>query len=606
MRKLFLYRKKIFKPYIEFILRAASSLTYLSSFVLLLGIIYEYGFLITPSDRLFVHKIYEWVRWTFLCTALLHWILSYKSTLNSYRKSTWILHSLLLFTFLGDLLPLAPPLRWLEWLQLLSSNYYLRIAILGVFSFMSLSNGIMLLLTKQVKQSAVFSISFLIIILVGAGMLMLPKATYDYISFVDALFISTSATCVTGLTTVDIVSTFTPMGIAIIMLLIQIGGIGVMTITCFFAMSFLKNASISNQVQLSDMLSSKSLNSIGETIKYILLFTLVIEAMGALLIWVSIHDTLYMSLNEEVAFAVFHSISAFCNAGFSTLDGNLGNQLLMYGHNMFYVVISLLIVFGGIGFPILVNAYEAIRNLFHHLKMRYIYRRRLSLRTVHRYSTNTRIVVIMTLILILTSTLTIAILEWNHAFAYLPITDKIVQSFFTAVCPRTAGFNSFAISSFSVQTILLIMILMMIGGGTQSTAGGIKVNVFAVVLLNLKAILFGTNKVTVFGRRLVEHSVRSSNSTLILYLCFMFLGVFTLSFMEPDADLMALLFECISALSTVGASLDLTSTLQNDSKLVIILLMFVGRIGVLTMISSLIPQHTTVKCMYPSDNIIIN
>ncbi len=181
-----------------------------------------------------------------------------------------------------------------------------------------------------------------------------------------------------------------------------------------------------------------------------------------------------------------------------------------------------------------------------------------------------------------------------------------MQAFFNATCPRTAGFSSVGMTTLSVQTLLLMIVLMMIGGGTQSTAGGVKVNVFAVAMLNLRGILIGAERVTIFNRELSQDSIRRSNATLILYLLIVFAGIFSLTFLEPQASVMALVFECISALSTVGASLDLTPTLGSDSKLIVIVLMFVGRVGVLTLMSSLIKQKKLIKYRYPSDNIIIN
>ena len=203
-------------------------------------------------------------------------------------------------------------------------------------------------------------------------------------------------------------------------------------------------------------------------------------------------------------------------------------------------------------------------------------------------------------------TVVIVVLEWNNAFAGMSPTDKWVQAFFNVTCPRTAGFSSVGMTTFSMQTLLLMVILMMIGGGTQSTAGGVKVNVFAVVMLNLRAILIGADKVTIFNRELSHDSIRRSNATLILYLLVVFAGIFSLSLLEPQASIMALVFECTSALSTVGSSLDLTPTLGSDSKLIIIILMFVGRVGVLTLMSSIIKQKKITKYRYPSDNIIIN
>ena len=270
------------------------------------------------------------------------------------------------------------------------------------------------------------------------------------------------------------------------------------------------------------------------------------------------------------------------------------------------VRITFLIILGGIGFPILVNLYETVtyevKRIWHH----YIKGNKRMRRKIHLYNLNTRIVLIMTAILLIVGTVVIVVLEWNNAFAGMSPTDKWVQAFFNATCPRTAGFSSVGMTTFSMQTLLLMVILMMIGGGTQSTAGGVKVNVFAVVMLNLRAILIGADKVTIFNRELSHDSIRRSNATLILYLLVVFAGIFSLSLLEPQASIMALVFECTSALSTVGSSLDLTPTLGSDSKLIIIILMFVGRVGVLTLMSSIIKQKKITKYRYPSDNIIIN
>mgnify|MGYP000488362480 CR=1 FL=1 len=281
--------------------------------------------------------------------------------------------------------------------------------------------------------------------------------------------------------------------------------------------------------------------------------------------------------------------------------------MVMHGHNTIYITISFLIILGGIGFPILVNLYETVtyevKRIWHH----YIKGNKRMRRKIHLYNLNTRIVLIMTAILLIVGTVVIVVLEWNNAFAGMSPTDKWVQGIFQChMPPPPRGFSSVGMTTFSMQTLLLMVILMMIGGGTQSTAGGVKVNVFAVVMLNLRAILIGADKVTIFNRELSHDSIRRSNATLILYLLVVFAGIFSLSLLEPQASIMALVFECTSALSTVGSSLDLTPTLGSDSKLIIIILMFVGRVGVLTLMSSIIKQKKITKYRYPSDNIIIN
>ncbi len=593
-------------PYVMRMLRFLDSACYIISLLFIIALVYEHGFRISIAEQELIHRIYD-ICWSiFVVSALSHIVLDFRQTRQIYKNITWIVTTVLLLTLIPRLFssPIASPMLGSLW-HILGSRL-LTVVLLTVLSLLQLSNGVVSLLNRRVNPSFILSVSFFIFILIGAAMLMLPRATVSGISLVDALFMSTSAICVTGLSTVDVATTFTPMGMLFILILIQIGGLGVMTLTSFFAMSFMGNSSLFNQVMVSDMVSSKSLGSLFSTLIYIFVFTFIIESAGAILIFFDIHGTMGMSLQEEIGFSIFHSISAFCNAGFSTLSANLGDGALMSGHNPFYVVITLLIILGGIGFPILVNLYETLKYYLHDLYIRYAKAPARPQRRIHLYDINTRIVILMTLLLLGFGCVSIALLEWNGAFASMPTLDKVVHSLFNAACPRTAGFSSVAISSLSLQSILIMIALMVVGGGTQSTAGGIKVNVFAVILLNVRAILYGRDRVTLFKRELSQDSVRRSNSTLVLYIFFVSIAIFLLTILEPEASLLSIIFEAISALSTVGSSLDLTPTLGDDSKLVVVALMFIGRVGVLTITSSLIRQRKLIKYKYPSGNIIIN
>ena len=519
--------------------------------------------------------MYHGVWIVFLVDVTLRILLEYKDTRRTFSKLTWILTILLYLTLIPVIFhrPEEEGAILQFWEFLHGKAYHL--VLLLVFSFFSLSNGLVRLLGRRTNPSLILAASFLIIIMIGTGLLMLPRCTVNGISWVDSLFISTSAVCVTGLTSVDVASTFTPTGFVVIILLIQIGGLGVMTLTSFFAMFFMGNTSLYNQLVVRDMVSSNSLNSLLSTLVYILAFTLVIEGIGMLAIWGDIHGTMGMDLQEELAFSAFHAISAFCNAGFSTLPGNLGNPLVMTGHNPFFIYISLLIILGGIGFPILVNFKDIIlyhlRRLWHFLR-----------------------------------TVGIAVFEWNAAFAGMSVADKWTQAFFNATCPRTAGFTSVDLAGLGVQTLLIYLFLMWVGGGSQSTAGGIKVNAFAVVVLNLVAVLRGTERVEVFGRELSHESIRRSNATVVMSFGVLLLFVFIISMLEPGTSLLAITFECVSALSTVGSSLNLTPRLGDDSKLLVALLMFVGRVGLITLMLGIIKQKKHTKYQYPSGQIIIN
>jgi len=604
--KLLLYQNKLLQPYVRLLFWLITGITFLASVALLIGVVYEHGFPLSLEEVNRLNSLYQVVWIIFLIDVTLHVLLEYRKVKRNYRKLAWTLSWLLYLTLIPVIFnrPEENGVVLQIW-SFLDGKFY-HIILLLLFSLLNLSNGLVRLLGRRTNPSLILAVSFLSIILIGMGLLMLPRCTINGISWVDALFVSTSAVCVTGLTPVDVSTTFTTGGLIIIILLIQIGGLGVMTLTSFFAMFFMGNTSLYNQLVVRDMVSSNSLSSLLSTLLYILGFTLVIEGVGMVAIWFSIQGTLGMSFEEELAFSAFHSISAFCNAGFSTLTGNLGNPMVMTGHNWLYISVSFLIILGGIGFPILVNFKDIA--LYHLGRVwKFICTRRFGrYRKQHLYNLNTKIVLVVTFLLLLVGTLAIAVFEWNASFAGMPVVDKWTHAFFNAACPRTAGFNSIELTTFSVQTILVYMLLMWIGGAAQSTTGGIKVNAFAVMVLNLRAILLGSDRVEVFGRELSHDSIRRSNATAVLSLVVLFCFIFTLSIWEPDISLLALTFECISALSTVGSSLNTTALLGDDSKLLVSALMFIGRVGLITLVMGIVKQKKHLKYHYPSDNIIIN
>ena len=604
--KFLLYQNKWIHPYTRIILGGVTYIAYLASILLIMGVVYEHGFTISEHEASQLQTLYRFVWGVFLSEVTLHLLLEYRDTKRTFKKLTWILIALLYLTLIPVIFH-RPEEEGaiLHFWEILNGKPY-HIVLLLIFSFLNLSNGLVRVLGRRTNPSLILAGSFLIIILIGTGLLMLPRCTVSGISWVDSLFISTSAVCVTGLTSVDVASTFTTPGFVVIILLIQIGGLGVMTLTSFFAMFFMGNTSFYNQLVVRYMVSSNSLGSLLSTLLYILGFTLVIEGIGMVSIWFSIHDTLGMNLEEELAFAAFHSISAFCNAGFSTLSGNLGNSMVMTNHNWLFISVSLLIILGGIGFPILVNFKDIVlyhlRHVWTFVRTRKLERHKMP----HLYNLNTKIVLIMTFLLLLIGTLAILAFEWNASFAGMSVADKWTQAFFNATCPRTAGFSSVDLASLSVQTLLVYLFLMWVGGGSQSTAGGVKVNAFAVVVLNLVAVLRGSERVEVFGRELSHDSIRRSNATVVMSLGVLFLFIFILSILEPKASLLALTFECVSALSTVGSSLNLTPQLCDASKLLVSLLMFIGRVGLITLMLGIVKQKKNTKYRYPSDNIIIN
>lgn len=606
--KLLLYRNKHLGPYIKFILGLITVLTNIASFLLIAGVVYQHGFPMSGTDLYYLKILFRWIWIIYFIYVGLQLSLNYELFSKRFKRLTWVLPGLLALTLIPVLFRQPPGDGIIEkaWVLFHSESY--RLGVLALYSILNLSDGLVRMLGKRTNPSLILAVSFLAIIIVGTGLLLLPHSVKQGVTlaWVDALFTSTSAVCVTGLTTVDVSSTFSTMGLVIIIILIQVGGLGVMTLTSFFAMFFMGNTSLYNQLVVRDMVSSDSLNSLLSTLLYILFFTLFIEFIGMMAIWLSVHGTLDMSIQQELAFSAFHSISAFCNAGFSTLPDNLGYYKLMTEHNWFYIIISFLILFGGIGFPILVNLKEIIAYHLKHFWKCLTTFKFTRYKRQHLYVLNTRIVLIMTLLLTVGGTLTILYFEWNESFAGMPVANKWTQAFFNAVCPRTAGFNSVDLTSFTLQSILIYTFLMWVGGGAQSTAGGIKVNAFAVIVLNVYAVIRGTEKVNIFHRQLTPESIRRSNATVILSIGVLSISIFMISIWQPEMPIMTIIFECVSAISTVGSSLDATSLLGVNSKLLISFLMFIGRVGLITLMLGIVKQKKFTNYSYPQDNIIIN
>jgi Trk-type K+ transport system membrane component len=299
-------------------------------------------------------------------------------------------------------------------------------------------------------------------------------------------------------------------------------------------------------------------------------------------------------------------VSAFCNAGFSTLPDGLANQLVFSNHAPFYLYVSMLIILGGIGFPILVNFKDILARQLHRLWVLIRYHRWEGRMIYHNYNLNTRIVLIMTAFLLIVPTISFAVLEWNGALLGLTTGDKLTQAFFMAVCPRSAGFAAIDPNTWTTSSMIMFAVLMWIGGGAQSTAGGIKINTFAVVLLNLKSMLRGSERVEIFHRELSSNSIRRSNNTVLLSLAALGLAIFIMNMLEPDIPLRMVFFECLGALSTDGVGLGATSMLHDQGRLFMIPLMFIGRLGMITIMMGVVKQKKVVNYRYPSGEIIIN
>lgn len=531
-------------------------------------------------------------------------IFNLRVTLRSTKTLKWIVDIAVLLTLLPWLYP-HPVNPWIPTLdKILYSNAFL-FSILTAYSIVELCFGLMKLIGRRTNPALLLSGSFLFFIIAGSFVLMLPRCTFVPISYVDSLFVSTSAVCITGLTSVDVPSTFTPLGLLVLAILIQIGGLGVITFTSFFAIFFSGVQSIYSQLLIRDIVYSKSMNNLVPTLLYILMFTLTIEAAGAIAVYMTIPDTLGLDVEQKMTFAAFHALSAFCNAGFSCLPGGMANPILLHGAQSIYWVTSLLILAGAIGFPILVNLKDITVTYLRRLLNR-IRGIRQGKRAIHIYDLNTKLVIITTIAILAVSTAAFMVFEYNNTLAGMTFSEKVSQSVFNSLVPRSAGFMSVNPAAFMPVTMLLIIVQMWIGGASQSLAGGIKVNTVAVVLLNLRSVIRGHSSAVAFNRRIAIGSVRRANAVVIIAVI-AFIGYTSLILcLEPQLPPRDIIFEVTSALFTVGSSLGITADLCDLSKIILSTAMFIGRVGILSILIGFAAGTADRSSHYPVDNIIIN
>lgn len=452
------------------------------------------------------------------------------------------------------------------------------------------------------NPAQLFVISFLGIIMVGTFLLMLPNASYNELSFIDALFTSTSAVCVTGLIVVDTGTYFTEFGQIIIMLLIQIGGLGILTFASYFSYFFKGGATYENQLVLSDMTSSKKLGEVFSTLKYIILITVSIELISGVLIYSSLETENFASEYDKIFFSVFHSISAFCNAGFSTLSNGLYDNGFRYNY---FLQLTLIITFvlGGLGFPIVSNI---MNYLEYRIKKIISFNKRNVGHKPWVLNINSRITLITTLSITAVAFFAFLALEYNNTLTEHKGFGKVVTALFGATTPRTAGFNTIDMASMLFPTTMMVFLLMWIGASPASTGGGIKTSTFAIATLNILSLAKGKTRIEVFRREIAEISVRRSFAIISLSLIVIGFGIMLISIFDTDKSLMDIAFECFSAYSTVGLSLGITADLSNASKLIIISIMFVGRVSMLTIIVAIFKKVQHKNYRYPSEEITIN
>lgn len=440
---------------------------------------------------------------------------------------------------------------------------------------------------KELRLSPpqILVLGFAAIIAIGAFLLMLPISTNgdQPLSFIDALFTATSATCVTGLVVVDTWSTFSIFGQIVIMILVQIGGLGFMTMATLFALALKKKISLRERLILQESMRATSMEGIVRLIRRVIIFALTIESIAAVLF--SIRWAFDMPLGKAVYYGIFHAVSLFNNGGFD-LFGEFSSFQKYAADPYFHIIAMTLVVSGGLGFIVLADLYDLPK------------KKKLSLQS--------KVVLSMTGILICVGTVVFFAFEYSNAKTIGPmdLSGKILASFFQSVSTRSSGTSTVNIGDLHQGTQFFMIILMFIGAAPGSTGGGIKITTFALLVAGVVSMLRGREDVVLFRNRIAKDLIIKA-LTIILFALFMVVAVAMLLSMTEDHFFLMILFETASAVGTVGLSMGLTPELSAFAKIVLCVAMFVGRLGPLTLAYALGPKKEKELYRHPEGKIII-
>lgn len=491
-----------------------------------------------------------------------------------------------------------------EWQSWLMNPWIINCTVL-VIAFYELSRESLAILTHRFNPMIIFAGSFALMIFMGTGLFLMPKAHVGDLSIIDAFFTATSATCITGLTVIDVSTQLSFFGQLILMVLVQLGGLGVMSFTSFFALSVTGKASIQNRIIIKDLVSVDNISDIFTTLKRIMYVTLTLEAISAWCLYVQIGENMPgLAEEDRVFYALFHAVIAFCNAGFSCVPAELNDSFLIHCGGVQWIL-ALTVVFGSAGFPLQSSAIDWVKHkfkvLFIHLfrgKNREIFRPRL-------IDTSCRLMFWTHLFLLVGSTLFFMLTELAYTQSDNSLWERFTESFFLSINSRSCGMAVENLNMMAPSTIAIVITLMWIGGAPLSTGGGVKVTTFALAVLTLRNAILGRDNIQIFGRRISRISVQRAMATIALSVIGILLSyVLVLSF-SPNIEPNKVFFEVVSGITTTGLSLGATPDLNTASKIVLILDMFIGRIGLLAFMMIFITPAAEPKAKYPTESITI-
>jgi Trk-type K+ transport system membrane component len=445
------------------------------------------------------------------------------------------------------------------------------------------------------KPARTFIFSFIILVAIGTGLLMMPSMNKYNTSmpFMDALFTSVSASCVTGLIVVDTATFFSVRGQMVLMILMQLGGLGIISFASFFSTFMKSGVGIKQQMMLQDFLISDSLFSAKGLLRKIILITFVIEFISFGLIFLTWGpDVQFSSLGQKVFFSAFHSVSAFCNAGFSLFTNGLFENGVSSSY-LLHIVIAVTLILGGLGFSTITDLFS-YKNLRDRLKSPW-----------KDWNISTKIAVYTSLILLMFGMILFYFLENSNTLSGLNFIEGLITSFFQSATARTAGFNTVDFSQIRLPTIILISFLMFIGASSGSVGGGIKTSTFYLLIKSVFATLRGRSKIEISRKFIPKELLFKALSIFFFAASINLVAIFILAITDGDIGLDQLIFEQVSAFATVGLSTGITSDLSLGGRIVIILSMFIGRVGTLTFALALSSRTSSKNYKYPKAHLMV-
>lgn len=582
------------------VLRTFKIITLIISIFAFLLMIYFYGFPLSINSRESIFFLIKLCFSYYVFHYLLRIFYSFKP--GEFIKKNWFEGILMAFIVVDAI---SYYIFGLPLLQTISkkiginnfTDFYIIITQLYLLTiiFLEFAKASVYISIMNLKASTLLILSFIILILMGTVLLMLPEMTVQKGSmpFLDALFTSISASCVTGLIVVDTATYFTFKGKLVLTLLMQAGGVNIITFATFFAALSASKVGVKHRGLFKDFIDLIPTGSILGLLSQVIIMIILFETAGALLIYILLPSELtFSSLGDKIFFSIFHSVSAFNNAGFSLFTNGFYENIIRNSF-LLHLVIAALIFFGGLGFP-------AIKDLFGLKQIRYRFKRPWA-----KLQVSTRIAIYMSIILIVLGTFVFYFIEKNNSIKGYNIVPAFITSLFQSITTRTAGFNTVNISILNTPVLIFMIFLMFIGASSGSTGGGIKTSTFTILILSSIAAIRGKKDIEIFKHSIAKELVYRAFSIFLFASGVVFIGTFLLSITDGDKNILSLVFEEVSAFATVGLSTGITPDLSLAGKIIIMISMFVGRVGILTFAFAISKKTLTTRYKYPEAKIMV-